>query len=275
MAWAAASSGAMRGGDAVDSPLAEDELHDGLAPAGERDGGGEIVGVAAAADEGRVADTAGGLREGTTGAGGGGDVAVDVEGYGAYGVVGFEGARGFFIERGIGGAGEGLVYAASEFGLLEGVEAGLLAGDDEVHVVAEFHAVLAGEALGTRADEVDVGALVEDKAGRLDGVAETFDAGDTAGAEVRAVHEEGVELDAAVSGEEAAPAGVEGLVVFHDDDGGFDCGDSGAPGFKDGVSGGEGVGDAVLVSGDLGVGHGPCAAVEDEGGVWVWHQYRF
>ena len=39
------------GGDAVGGPFAEDELHDGFAPAGEGDGGGEIVGVAAATDE--------------------------------------------------------------------------------------------------------------------------------------------------------------------------------------------------------------------------------
>lgn len=49
------------GSDAVDGPFAEDELHDGLAPAGERDGSGEIVGVATAADEGGVTDAAGGF----------------------------------------------------------------------------------------------------------------------------------------------------------------------------------------------------------------------
>ncbi len=36
--------------DAVSGPLAEDELHDGFTPAGERDSGGEIVSVAAATD---------------------------------------------------------------------------------------------------------------------------------------------------------------------------------------------------------------------------------
>src|ERR1035437_7411123 len=56
-------------GDAVGGPLAEDQLHDGFAPAGERDGGGEIVGVAAATDEGGGADTAGRLVEGGPGGG--------------------------------------------------------------------------------------------------------------------------------------------------------------------------------------------------------------
>ena len=38
--------------DAVCSPLAEDQFHDGFAPAGERDGGGKIVSITAAANEG-------------------------------------------------------------------------------------------------------------------------------------------------------------------------------------------------------------------------------
>ncbi len=83
--------GARSARDAVDGPFAEDELHDGLAPAGEGDGGGEIVGVAAAADEGAVADAAGGFAEGAAGGGAGGEVAVLVEGDGADGVVGVEG----------------------------------------------------------------------------------------------------------------------------------------------------------------------------------------
>ena len=75
-------------GDAVGGPLAEDQLHDGFAPSGERDGGGEIVGVAAATDEGGVSDTAGSLVESAAGGGGGGKVALGVEGNGADGVVG-------------------------------------------------------------------------------------------------------------------------------------------------------------------------------------------
>ncbi len=90
MASRAAISGAVPGGDAVGGPLAEDQLHDGFAPAGEGDGGGEIVGVAAATDEGGVADAAGGFVEGAAGGGGGGEVAVGVEGDGADGVVAFE-----------------------------------------------------------------------------------------------------------------------------------------------------------------------------------------
>lgn len=43
--WAAA------GEDAVGGPLTEDQLHDGLSPPGEGDGGAGVVRVAAAADE--------------------------------------------------------------------------------------------------------------------------------------------------------------------------------------------------------------------------------
>ena len=64
--------------DAVGGPLAEDELHDGFAPAGERYGGGEIVCVATATNEGGVADTARGFVEGAAGGGGRGQVAAGV-----------------------------------------------------------------------------------------------------------------------------------------------------------------------------------------------------
>jgi hypothetical protein len=86
-------------GDAVGGPLAEDQLHDGFAPAGERDGGGEIVGVTAATDEGGVADTAGSFVEGAAGGGGGGEIAAGIEGYGADGVVEWRLARIRFPRR--------------------------------------------------------------------------------------------------------------------------------------------------------------------------------
>ena len=86
------ASGATASGDAaelnaVDGPFAQDQLHDGLAPAGERDGGAVVVGIAAAADQRGVADAAGSFVERASGGGGGGEVAVRVEGDGADGVV--------------------------------------------------------------------------------------------------------------------------------------------------------------------------------------------
>ena len=164
-------------------------------------------------------------------------------------------------------AGEGSVGVAGCFGSLEGHEAVALAGDDEFGVVDEAHAVLGGEALGTGSDEVDVGGFFEDDAGGLDGVAETFDAGYASGAEVGAAHEEGVELDAAVAGEEGASAGVEGVVVFHDGDGGFYGVDGGATSGESGPAGGEGGGDASFVGGYGVVGHGPGSAVDEQDGL--------
>lgn len=75
------------GGDAVSGPFTEDELHDGLTPAGEGDGGGEIVGVAAATDEGGVADAAGRFIERAAGGRGGGQIAAGIESNSAHRVV--------------------------------------------------------------------------------------------------------------------------------------------------------------------------------------------
>ncbi len=163
--------------------------------------------------------------------------------------------------------GESRIGVAGGFGSLEGHEAVALAGDDELGVVDEAHAVLGGEALGSGADEVDVGRFFEDEAGGLDGVAEALDAGDSSGAEVGSVHKEGVELNAAVAGEEGATAGVEGVVVFHDGDGGFYGIDGGATAGESGPAGGEGGGDASFVGGYGVVGHGPGSAVDEKDGL--------
>ena len=124
--------------------------------------------------------------------------------------------------------------------------------------------MLGCEVLCTGADEVDVGGLLEDQARGLDGIAEALDAGDAAGAQVGAVHEEGVELDTAVAGEEGAAAGVEGVVVFHDGDGGLDGVDRGAAAGESGPTGSEGGGDSAFVGGYGIVGHGPGSAVDEE-----------
>ena len=151
-------------------------------------------------------------------------------------------------------------------------EADDFAVEDEFGVVDEGHAVGLGEGFGAGAYEVDVWAFVEDEAGGLDGIAEVFDAGYAAGAEGGSVHEEGVELDAAVSGEEGAAAGVEGGVVFEDGDGGFYGVGGGASTGEDGVAGGEGVGNAALVVCGHFRGDGPGTAVdqEDWGSSWHW-----
>ncbi len=204
---------------------------------------------------------------------------------GVEGGLGFRGGGGWFfpglrsetLRQAQGGlwstrsvdAGEGGVGVAGGFGLLEGHEAVALAGNDELGVIYEAHTVLGGEALGTGADEVDVGGFFEDEAGGLDGVAEPLDAGYAAGAEVGSVHEKGVELDAAVAGEEGASSSVEGVVVFHDGDGGLDGVDGGAAAGECGPAGCECGGDATLVGVDGVVGHGPGSAVDEEEGLAI------
>jgi hypothetical protein len=163
-------------------------------------------------------------------------------------------------------AGEGIVAESgclAEFGMGEALA---LAVEHEFGVVDEGHAVGEGKLLGSGADEVDVRALFEDQASGLNGVAESLDAGYAAGLHAAAVHEKGVELNAAVGGEKAAAAGVEGGVVFEYSDGGFDGIEGRATAREDGVAGLERVADTGLV-GLSGVGgDGPCATVDEKSG---------
>ena len=108
-------------------------------------------------------------------------------------------------------------------------------------------------------------ALFEDEAGGVDGIAEALDAGDAAGFHATSVHEEGVELDAAVGGEEAATAGIEGGVVFEDGDGGFDGVDGCATAGEDFVTDFKGVADAGFMRGCGVGGDGPCSAMDEKG----------
>ena len=71
----------------VDSPFAQHQLHDRFAPSGKRRGRTAVVGVAAAADQGRVAYPAGGFVQSPAGGSGGGQVAGGVQGHRAHGVM--------------------------------------------------------------------------------------------------------------------------------------------------------------------------------------------
>jgi hypothetical protein len=152
----------------------------------------------------------------------------------------------------------------AELSLGEAVD---FAGEDKLAVVDEGDAVSGGEALSAFTDEVDVWRLFKNESGGADGVAEAFDAGDAAGFHATAIHEKGVKLDAAVGGEEAAAAGIEGGVIFEGCDGGLDGVEGGAAQGKDGVARLEGAADTGLVGLGCVVGDGPCAAVNQEDGV--------
>jgi hypothetical protein len=162
------------------------------------------------------------------------------------------------------GAGEGLVVEAGGLAELGMGEAFAFAVEDQLGVVDEGHAVGCGEVLRAGTDEVDVGTFFEDEAGGLNGVAEAFDAGDAAGLHAATVHEEGVKLYAAVGGEKAAAASVEGGVVFEDGDGGFDGVESRRAAGEKSVTGFESLADTGQVSGSSVGGNGPCATVNEE-----------
>ena len=123
--------------------------------------------------------------------------------------------------------------------------------------------MLGGEALRAVADEVHVRAFAEDFPRGANGIAKVLDAADTTAPQGGAVHDEGIELHPAVAVEEAAAAGVEGLVVFHDDDGCLDRIERGAAALEYAPAGGGGVAHAVQVRLDHVVGNCPRPAVDD------------
>src|ERR1035438_5934106 len=107
-------------------------------------------------------------------------------------------------------AGEGVVGEACGVAALSEGEAFDFAREDELAVVDQGHAVSGGETLRAFTNKIDMGRFLQDEAGGPDGVAEVFDAGDAASFHAATVHEERVELDAAIAGEKAAAASVEG-----------------------------------------------------------------
>ncbi len=121
-----------------------------------------------------------------------------------------------------------------------------------------------GERFGAEADKVNVGALVEDEPSGLDGIAEALHAGHAAGAQGGAVHQERVELHAAIAGEEAAASGVEGGIVFEDGDGSLDRIERAAAAFEDLPAFLERIEDALLVGFELVGGDVPRAAVNEK-----------
>ena len=67
-------------------------------------------------------------------------------------------------------------------------------------------------------DQQDVLALFHDTAGEGDRIAHILDGGDGTGPEGIAVHDAGIQLHFTGGIDERSASGVEGLVVFHDDD---------------------------------------------------------
>src|SRR5581483_776722 len=102
--------------------------------------------------------------------------------------------------------------------LLESSQALHLAWNDQVFVLAERDAVLAREALGALADEVNMRAVAENLARQADRIRDVLDTTHAASPQRGSFHDQSVQLHLAVAIEEAAPPGVKCLVIFHDDD---------------------------------------------------------
>ena len=118
--------------------------------------------------------------------------------------------------------------------------------------------------------KINVRALAEYLAGGAHRIAQAFDAADASGAKRGAVHDESVELDFAVAIQKASAAGVEGLVVFHDDDGFLDGVERRAAALEHAPSRGQRVIHAVDVGVDHVIRHGPGATVDDQN--WIRRQ---
>src|SRR5580704_15977550 len=79
-----------------------------------------------------------------------------------------------------------------------------------------------GEALRTLAHKIHMRTLGQNLSRRPHWIAHPLHAPDTPGPQRRPIHDERIQLHLAVAIQEATAAGVEGLVVFHDDNGFLD-----------------------------------------------------
>src|SRR5260370_27777859 len=87
-------------------------------------------------------------------------------------------------------------------------------------ISAELHAVFLGEALGAFGHKINVRALVEYQARRLNWISNPLHAADTARAHGCAVHHERVQLHPPITSKSTAAAGVKGFVILHSNDSG-------------------------------------------------------
>jgi hypothetical protein len=112
-------------------------------------------------------------------------------------------------------------------------------------------------------------ALAEDLSRRAHRIRDALNASNAPGAQSATIHNQRVHLDFAVAIQEAAASGIEGLVIFHDDDGFFDRVEGRSAPLKNAPSGSSGVTNAAKVSFYHVIGNGPSAAMDDKNGI-IW-----
>lgn len=218
------------GGEALADEVADcftdNDFHEGFAMAGGSGGGGPVIGVTAGADKGAIANSAGHFVARATSGGGDGEIAVHIEGGGTDGIA--EGGG----RRRLGGrpAGEARV---DRFFVMDIHWLQIFSDDEEIVLVAERVADLAGEGHGTGANEKGVGAVVEDAAGEANRILDEADGGDGADVEGVAIHDEGVHFDIADGIGVAAAAGIEDGAIFEEANGRFHRIEGSAPIFHE------------------------------------------
>src|SRR6266568_9472251 len=231
----------------IDGGFGHNNFHDGFAVARARHAASFGVGVAAAADERRIADAAGSFATSPSRRCGGKEIARAVHGDGADGsLLVATVMRGGVLVR---------------FALAPGFALGFA---DQIFRLAELDAPLFGEAFGAFGDKHHMGAVFENFPGHLNGVLDALQARRSAGAKRRAVHDDGVALDASVEIEMRAVTGVENGVVFEDHDGGFDGVQGGAAARENGPTRGESAVAARFASFCGLVGNVPRAAMHNQ-----------
>jgi len=224
------------------------DFHYSFAVACAGDAAGFGIRVAAAADERGIADASRKFAAGAAGGGAGDEMSVLIESDGAD-------RAGFVAYVMFGGV---RIFEAAAPG-------DALAFVDEVFGSAQRDAAFDGKFFGAGRDDHHVLGMFENLARQAYGIADAFDSSDGAGFQRFAVHDDGVELDAAFGIEMRAEARVECGIVFEDDDGGFDCVGGGAAGGENFPSGLERAADAGAAIFDGLVRDIPCAAVDDQG----------
>ena len=139
-----------------------------------------------------------------------------------------------------------------------------LARNDQVFIAAQRDAMLGREALRPFGHKVHMRAVAQNLARRAYGIGDALHAAHASAAQRGAVHDEGIELHFAVAIEKAAAAGVESLVVFHDDDSFLDGIERRPAAFEHPPARGHGVAHTVEMSFHHVIGNGPGTAMNDQ-----------
>ena len=173
-------------GHAIASPFSQHQLHDGFSPAGAGDCRAGIIGIATAANEGRIAHPPRCLIKRAASGCPGRDVAAPIYRDRAHRIVtaprkGFVGKSGDFL-------GLGLRQALA------------LALDYEIAIAAQRNGVRCGKVFGAFSHQIDMRAFVQHLARGPDRVTNTLHATHATGAQGSAIHHQRVKLHMAVAG---------------------------------------------------------------------------